>query len=203
MALSLLFNRQVEESIAGIVLDATVRQRHSFASSVTNFQVELGANISDNISKDPIQLQIDGMISDNPIKLFSLGSDFIDSISGQASRSRSAAEELIRIDREKQIFTVVTGLRVYENMTFSNLDFNYDENTGKAINFIATLTEIRFVESQIIGIERDKLFDEFQEQASIIDNGKQVTEDIISEETQSSILARLVDLGFNKFLPGI
>lgn len=202
MALSLLFNRQVEESIAGVNIDATVRQRHKFSSSVTSFPVEAGANISDNISDEPVLLQLDCIISDNPIQLVALGSDLIDNITGQASRSRTAAEELIRIKEEKQTFTVVTGLRVYENMAFNDLEFLYDEDTGKAVRFTASFTELEFVESQTIGIERDQLFEEFEEQASIIDDGKQVADMPAPDEIQQSIFAIAADFGLDLVLPG-
>lgn len=201
MALSLLFNRQVEESIAGVNLDTTIRERHNFSSRVTSFPVETGGNVSDNIQNDPVILQIEPIISDNPIQLVTLGSDLIDNISGQASRSRTAAEELIRILDEKQIFTVVTGLRVYENMAFSELQFNYDEDTGKSIRFTASFVQLEFVESRTVDIERDQLSEEFKEQASILDDGKQVPETITPDSIQQSLLASAADLGLDFVFP--
>jgi hypothetical protein len=153
--------------------------------------VENGSSKSDHIFNDPIQLVMEPIISDNPIQLFSLGSDLIDRISGQSSRSKTAAEELIRIQSEKQIFTVVTNLRVYENMAFSSLEFKPNQSTGKAIRFSASFIEVQTVTSRTVSIERDQLFDEFKEQASIIDEGKQSTEEFDRLQETRSVLSRL------------
>lgn len=191
MALSLLFDRRVEESIAGVTVDTSVSELHRYDSQVTRFPVENGSSKSDHIFNDPIQLVMEPIISDNPIQLFSLGSDLIDRISGQSSRSKTAAEELIRIQSEKQIFTVVTNLRVYENMAFSSLEFKPNQSTGKAIRFSASFIEVQTVTSRTVSIERDQLFDEFKEQASIIDEGKQSTEEFDRLQETRSVLSRL------------
>lgn len=49
-----------------LTLDASVRETHTSASTVTDHPVERGSNVADHIRPDPDELSIDGVISNTP-----------------------------------------------------------------------------------------------------------------------------------------
>jgi len=53
-----------------IVLDCTIKIATSTTSKVTNFPVERGFDVSDHIIRNPLQLKIEGCISEAPTKTF-------------------------------------------------------------------------------------------------------------------------------------
>ena len=53
--------------IGDLALDCTVTETHTATSTVTEHPVESGANITDHIRPDPVQLSITGIVSDTPI----------------------------------------------------------------------------------------------------------------------------------------
>ena len=55
--------------IADIWIDVSVREVHSTQAEVTHFPVEEGADISDHVRLMPEQLQIEGLVSNQPVEL--------------------------------------------------------------------------------------------------------------------------------------
>jgi hypothetical protein len=95
----------------------------------------------------PLSLTIDGVISDTPISyavfdnvtgLVSTATSFF----GNSSRSKDAYDALMKLRDKREPFDVVTGLRVYKNMVFENLNVDRTAQTGNAIHFSAVLKEI-------------------------------------------------------------
>lgn len=58
-----------------ITLDASVEEKHSFVTAVTDHPVEKGLNVSDHLRPEPIILQIEGVISNHPVFLLKDNSD--------------------------------------------------------------------------------------------------------------------------------
>src|SRR5713101_5273233 len=50
-----------------ITIDATLQEVHKADAEVTEHPVELGADITDHVRPKPVELRIEGIISDTPI----------------------------------------------------------------------------------------------------------------------------------------
>ena len=134
---NLILGGPKRSEIAGIEVDATITERHSHRAQATRFPVEVGAEITDHVHQLPDSISIDGIISDTPIGV-------IDGIAAEPERAQARYNELLRAKEDGETVDVVTALRSYENMVFEALEVRRDSNTGKAIGFTATLTEVRF-----------------------------------------------------------
>lgn len=169
-----------KDSAIEISLDASISERHSFNSRVSQFPVEDGSSISDNIINDPTILEITGFVTNTPIVIFTQNiSNLIDDVSG-GDRVKTTFESLLRIRDSKEAFTVVTGLKVYENMFFVSLNFPRDKTTGTTnLRFNARITNIKFVTSRIVTLSKSIVASSpatLSDQAtSTVDVGKQTT----------------------------
>lgn len=127
--------------IDGYTIDASISEDHSFDSDVTDFPVEQGANITDNVRPKPIVITIEGIVSDTPLGAIAdirHGDDTF-------TPSNEALAVLEGIRAARQPVTIQTTLRVFENMLMSGLSIPRDPQTGAALRFSATFTEVILV----------------------------------------------------------
>lgn len=142
--IGLTFKR--EYTINSVLLDAVISELHSASSVVTSVPIEDGADINDHIALDPINVQIQGFISDSPLD-FDLAS---------FDRVQNAFDELFRLWKNKELVTVVTGFKIYENMAITRLDVPRDNSTFNSLKFSIDLTEITKLPLQNVSINTDK-----------------------------------------------
>ena len=134
MVLATLFGRRYNQGKIGLVeLDVTMIENHTFNSRATNFPVETGGDVTDHIINDPDILTLEGIVSDTPLGMFSF-----------FTRSIAAFNRLVDMHEKREPVTVVTGLKVYENMVMTLLDVPRDINTGQSLRFNLTFKKIRF-----------------------------------------------------------
>ena len=65
---SLLFNSKKGAIIGELECDATLREVHDYKNEVTEWPIEEGANISDHIRQAPDEVEINGFITNSPVK---------------------------------------------------------------------------------------------------------------------------------------
>lgn len=195
MALSILFAQRSKarfEGLKEIPLDASVEENHVYQALVTSNPVEEGSDITDNVSINPVVLNMTGFISDSPVKFLQGVQQLLSSTSGSGSISSSAHDDLVFIFQKKQPFTVVTGLKTYANMIMRRLSFPRNAATGKSLRFEAELIQVTFASFQTEALASDTLGDQLdsKNQAQTKqDLGKQpggIPTD--SEVTKSSLL---------------
>lgn len=125
MVLSVLFGRKYARAQVGVIaIDATLSEDHEYTSRVTSFPVENGELVSDHIINEPEKLNLVGLVTDTPLNIL-LG----------FNRSITAFNRLIDIHRNKEIVTVVTGIKVYTNMVMTSLNVPRDLSTGQSLTF--------------------------------------------------------------------
>jgi len=179
-----------KDSAIEISLDASISENHSYNSRVSQFPVEEGLTIVDNIVNDPEGIEITGFITNTPITFFLQNiANLIDDTSG-GDRVKTAFEGLLALRESKEPFTLVTGLKTYENMVFTSLTFPRDRSTGVTnLRFIARVVSVRFVSSRTVAAS--KVVEDppaLSDQATATqDVGKQVT---TPETGQGSSLLR-------------
>jgi hypothetical protein len=101
--------------IDNYLIDCSISETHTFDADVTDYPVESGSNISDNIRPLPVQVDIEGLVSNTPIGLIR------DSRSTDVVHSDDAYERLQRIRELRQPVTIMTSLRTFDNMALQSL----------------------------------------------------------------------------------
>jgi len=132
MVLSLLFGKKyARSSVGGVFLDATLTEDHQYNARATSYPVEDFRNITDHIINEPETLQLTGIVSDTPLSLLS-----------SFNRSVDAFNRLVNIYTNKQIVTVVTGIKVYTNMCITSLQVPRNVQTGQSLTFSIEMQKI-------------------------------------------------------------
>jgi len=198
---AVLFGR-IGGKIGELQLDANLSETHSYVNEVSQFPVEVGSDIIDNIKLNPDKITINGMVSNSPVSvLFSDVTDIVNrrgnnveakrtSRDGTPTRVESAQDILLRIsgrkingnDEEPELVTIVTGLRVYTDMALTNLNITRTGTTGQALPFTADFIKVQTVESETIAIPNTSIPDKA---SSTIDKGNQ-TPKVSNEEQEKS-----------------
>lgn len=142
MALSILRSAlsRKKNAIGSLTIEATLSENHEARSQVTQQPVELGSNISDHIINEPDRVSITGFISNTPVA------------GGFSNRAQDAFEALYAIRDAKELVTVVTGYRVYNNMAISSISIPRDQFTGESIRFTVELIEVRTSASNSVSV---------------------------------------------------
>lgn len=126
-------------SINGFFIDCLVSDGHTFDADVTEFPVESGATISDNIRNKPLVVTMECIVSNAPIgQLATLRDQDNDPVD-------SAYEMLLKVRADRQPVTIFTSLRTYTNMALQNLSIPRESGTGDALKFTVTFKQIELV----------------------------------------------------------
>ncbi|MCK5610315.1 hypothetical protein KAR91_51055 [Candidatus Pacearchaeota archaeon] len=172
-----------EENKKVIIIDATISENHSLSAKATNHEIEDGSNISDHIINKGRKLVIEGIKSDDPFTLASIGlTTSAGLVSNMFEGLRSAAvvgavgagfliaDELFPSDKpsktamdvfdelyeEKHTIKIITGLKQYTNMVLESLSIPRTAKNSQSLTFKATFRNIilaQFSEPIAIGPE--------------------------------------------------
>lgn len=152
----ILFSLGMPKSIGFIPIDAFPEEDHHSLVTVTTMPVEDGSTISDNAVEEPDELMITGICGPasilNPISsITNIGAAIgagVSPFQAVTSRTLDVDQALYQLKHTRQPVTVVTGLRVYQNMMIMDYRVRRDKDTGGALVFIIQFREIIIVESQ-------------------------------------------------------
>ena len=175
MAATLIFPR-TPGKIGSLQLDVTVSETHEYNAKATQFPVEDGSTITDHIINDPIQVQMEGFVTNNPIVLTTGFDENVDRGAG-SNKDELALAALMDIRDKREPIDIVTGMRKYSSMAMISLSIPRDAGTGAAFRFSATFVEVRKVSSKYVKLPNLKDKDGTKQQgAPQVDKGKQPTE---------------------------
>ena len=132
MSLSILFNprRERKTQIGALKIEATLSENHSASSNITKYTVENASNISDHIVNEPETITIEGFISNTPVQ------------GGPGNYAQEAFDALYEIRDEKELVSVITNYRVYNDMAIQNINIPRTQGTGQAIRFSVELVKV-------------------------------------------------------------
>lgn len=153
-----------------LILDVCINEQHSITSEVTTHQVETGSDIADNIRPIPPDLQIEGMISNQPMQgitsyMFGItgSTQTIKRTIGGVSVSYSVFKFDSQVERVKAVFgdiidaiqgaatfDITTTLASYADMACVSFSVPRNANLGNVLRFTASFKHIRFVETQTV-----------------------------------------------------
>lgn len=134
--------RPSEIRIGPYVIDASVSESHEFSSEVTQYPVEQGGAVTDNIRPKPIVVTIEGIVSDTPIGGVAALRHVGARGDGKTTPSSEALAALEAIRLARDPVTITTTLRTFDNMVMTSLSVPRDAATGAALRFSATFQQI-------------------------------------------------------------
>ncbi|MDR2951864.1 MAG: hypothetical protein LBU82_01335 [Treponema sp.] len=141
-----------DKSIGGFVIDAFLVETYNFANRLTNLTVEEGSNISDHVVEEPDTIDLEAFIGQTKFETFTgtVETDLskVELPDDPKSRIRQAYHELLRMKRERQPITVVTGLDTFPDMVITSLNRSRDVETGADIPFTMSFQKIKTVKSE-------------------------------------------------------
>jgi len=212
-----------KKELHGILqLDASIKETHNLKATISSIEIEKaedGTNkINDNVVFEPESLQIEGFVSEAPISLLdsltNVGAGLISNVSPaigavgaflstelmnkDEDRQQNALKQLIGLWKSAIPFTVVTGLRRYENMLITNINLPVDTRLGKSLRFTIDMIKVKLVESKTVLIPKARVKSDAQHSASTKqDVGKQGTTEASEQEAErgSSVLSKLTGFG--------
>jgi len=126
-------------TIDGFLIDASLRENHTYPNEVTSEPVESGADITDHVLVKPIEVTIEGVVSDTPT------GDAADARGVDTVPSEDALQILEGISNNREPVVIESSLRVFEDMVLENLDIPRDARTGAALQFAARFRQIILV----------------------------------------------------------
>jgi len=166
MALSLIYGRKYAQSQVGIVtFDTMVAEEHRYSSRVTYYPVESGTIVSDHIINQPDIVVLSGLVTDTPLNIFAL-----------FNRSVAAFNVLIQIHERRQVVDVVTGIKIYRNMSIVSLDVPRTIKTGQTLKFNIELQRIVFDDDIQVLLNQGNVFSGQQDNTprSIVADNKNI-----------------------------
>jgi len=138
---------KTKREIGGFKMDAVLREAHSNTIRTTKNPVEFGADITDHSIIEPVQLEIEGVVSDTPMGLAALGE--LVNFGSKKTRSQQAYEKFIEMMNTRELVEVFTKLVAYKNMLITNVNVSQDKDTSKIVLFNISLREVRVVMSEV------------------------------------------------------
>jgi hypothetical protein len=107
--------------------------------------VEDGSDISDHIRKMPITLEMNGVITNNPIVFLASArakSPVTTDTGNPSDRVGTGYDKLRELQETGELIDVATSLRDYNNMAIQSLSISRDVSTGNILDATLTLREI-------------------------------------------------------------
>lgn len=166
---------QTFATIDGFPIDAALSEDHAFDSTVTDYPVEKGADISDNIHASPIVITMDCVVSDSPLgqvavaraqqtasggigNVISFGNKVAQSLPGLGGNpvpvtySIQAFAFLLALRNAKKLVTIRTSIGTFDNMVLTSMSVPRNKATGSSLSFKVTFKQIRLVTNQLTSI---------------------------------------------------
>ena len=134
--------------IDDFLIDCSINESHTFESDVTEYPVESGSNITDNIRPKPVVIEMECLVSNTPIGIMKTFRDNISTGENSVKPSEAAYEKLQAIRRRRKVVTIRTSLRTYENMALKSLNIPRSGKSGDDLRFTATFIQIETVENK-------------------------------------------------------
>jgi hypothetical protein len=141
----LIFGGKTRATVGVVQFDASVSEVHTDEMEITDHPVEEGSDISDHIRKMPITLEMNGVITNNPIVFLASArakSPVTTDTGNTSDRVGTGYDKLRELQETGERIDVATSLRDYSNMVIQSLSISRDVSTGNILDATLTLREI-------------------------------------------------------------
>lgn len=143
------------------VLDVSVKEDHVAEIEVTDHAVEQGAPVTDHARPKPLELTIEGVVTNTPLNRFqTLRAENAGGLVWQTTATGNnvrgmpgAAEAAYNFFKDyfakPRLIPIVTQLRWYDNMVGTSFKVTRDEKTGDVLRFEAKFKQVRVVNNGV------------------------------------------------------
>ena len=213
-------DRSVEQELMKI--DATININHASSIVLTEHPVEDGADIADHFIKKPILLDIEGVISDNPITINSalvgnvagLGGSLLGGVagsvatgaisaigsallsSGKGQRSLSYFQTFTLLQDNAILLTINSGFVVYSNMVLTDFTVPRNKSTQGGLRFTGKFKKVYIVQSEVTKVPKNSITKKARNSGAQKQNvGSKTTKDgaDVAKSGRKSLLWRAVN----------
>jgi hypothetical protein len=144
MSIAQLFFRK-GNYIQEIELDIIVIESAQTTSRLTENPVEQGANVNDHIIIEPMTFTVEGVVSNSSSTTIGQFTQVPSVFNQDSSKAKEAWNDLLELQASRQPFTLVQGLREYNNIVILSLNESQDKDTSNGLFFTATMKEVILV----------------------------------------------------------
>lgn len=129
--------------------DASIRETHSSEVTITDHPVEKGSDISDHARRRPDTLQINGVVTNNPVVILRSQRALPSVRDGDPNtRAEDAYGFLLELQSQRLVVGCSTTLRDYANMLITSLSVPRESRTGTIADISLTLREIAIADTE-------------------------------------------------------
>lgn len=118
----------VSRSIGGVFVDVVISEEHESEMEIAEHPVEKGAKISDHAWRLPYRVTLESAIS--------------------GERAVASYQQLLAIQAAAEPFSLVTGLKVYDDMLIKRITATRDKESARVLKFEAELQEVVIVSTE-------------------------------------------------------
>jgi len=118
----------VSRSIGGVFVDVVISEEHESEMEIAEHPVEKGAKISDHAWRLPYRVTLESAIS--------------------GERAVASYQQLLAVQAAAEPFSLVTGLKVYNDMLIKRITATRDRENARVLKFEAELQEVVIVSTE-------------------------------------------------------
>lgn len=142
------FQNKFGNEYGNVELDAVLDEAHEWSVEATSNPVEEGSPITDHIIEQADKIKIRGFVSDTPLGIKKILERLTQGKSDP--RTQETFTLLYELIKLKQLMTVYTKYRIYDNMLLQSVSIPRAAGQGEAIEFTAEFINIRIVSTQMV-----------------------------------------------------
>lgn len=128
--------------IDGYPVDVEVSGDFAFVNEVTEYPVESGSDVVDHVRTKPMEITIEGVVSDTPI------GEIANEREAGVVHSRTAYIRLKEIHARREPVTLDTSRGRFVNMVLARLSTPTSAATGDSLQFTGTFKEVRLITNE-------------------------------------------------------
>lgn len=153
----------VEDVISEVPIDVITSRTPKYTAEISHYPTEAGSSVSDNRRIHPDGFDIVGVVSNTPVNAVrtttgdSLRGDGEKRSTAKALPAQTAHDALVELHHTGRLVTIVDQYRQYRNMALVSLSFPRDGDTGDAIEFQASFSEVQVVATSAVALPADVL----------------------------------------------
>lgn len=162
-------------------------------ATLTQYPVEAGAAITDHFYVNPVELNIQVIVSNTP--LFAAKDDIVSVAglgdTGAGTRASAAWTLLKKMQAAAVPFSVQTGFDRFSNMMISSLGAQRTAESAGALICDVTLTQVILTKVQTEALHKEKIAEEVETKATPVNEGKAVADAAKTRENEQAILREI------------
>lgn len=128
-------------TIGNFAIDCIITEEPSHQSELSQFPVEEGSDIADNIRIKPLTLKLEGVVSNTPIGPMA----DLRASAGQTNPAASLRDAFQEIEDAKEPITIIGKLKTYTNMVQIDWSCPANAEAGDSQPFTATYNQVEIV----------------------------------------------------------